>query len=103
MPNYRIQSHSHPNIDINLYFIFGRYCKFVKETDKGILSFVANFPRHFMNKFHLAPGTNHHFEVSNYPLIFLSVEKWAKWVKPTSASQDFLVKELSNKEINYHA
>lgn len=101
MPKYKIQPHAHPNIDINLYFVFGRLCKFVKETDKGIVSFVANWPRHFLSKFHLAPNTMHWFEVSNFPLIFLSVEKWNDGIKPTSASEDFKLKQIEKVNNTY--
>jgi hypothetical protein len=90
MPNYKIKEHAHNNEDITLVFLFGKDVVFHKHSliYNTPIIFLANFPRHFLKCFNIWAGESHYFEVSSTPLIFLSIERWKKGVKITSASED---------------
>lgn len=86
-PGYSIKPHTHDNEDIELFFLFGHNCRFHR-LEKGHLlgeSFLARF-KHFGKHFSIRAGTIHSFDVSNWPLLFMNIEKWH--TKPTSASED---------------
>lgn len=89
---YQIQPHSHDNVDIWLYLLFGeRICFFRRrKNDTNWQEFQGRW-YHIGRRFTIRRGVLHYFHVSRFPLIFLNVEKW--YSKPTSASEDF------NKEI----
>lgn len=86
---YKIAEHSHPNEDIELYFLYGD-ALFVRN---GVDKFHAVSPKHSFKHFSIRAGDNHYFEVSNKPLIFLNIEHWKGTTKPSSASKDFKLKE----------
>lgn len=84
---YSIREHTHNQEDIKLIFLFGHNVKFHRRKWGAYLgdSFMAKF-KHIGKVFTINAGDAHYFEVSDWPLIFMNIEKWKS--KPTSASQD---------------
>lgn len=87
---YEIKEHTHPNQDIKLRLLFGHNVRFHRRKRGHVCgeSFWATF-RNIGKVFTINAGDSHHFEVSNWPLIFLNVEKWKEGVEITSAAEDF--------------
>lgn len=87
---YRIKEHSHDNQDIELFFLFGHNIKFYRRSPEqtNVKMFFARFS-HIGRHFTIKAGDQHYFEVSNFPLIFMNIEKWKEGIKPTSAAKDF--------------
>lgn len=85
---YEIQPHSHNNIDIKLFFLFGHRISFYRRRRPQVLPdfFYAKW-WHILSHFNIRAGDIHYFKVSKYPLIFMNLEIWQ--TKPTSASIDF--------------
>lgn len=89
-PNYQIEKHSHPNVDIRLFFIFGNNSVFCRERNNanGIERVSKTIKWwHFGRSFRIKRNDLHYFTVSRLPLIFFNVERW--YCKPTSAAEDF--------------
>lgn len=86
-PGYTIREHTHAQEDIKLIFLFGHYVKFHRRKKNEFLgeSFLARI-KDIGRIFTINAGDAHYFEVSNWPLVFLNIEKWH--CKPTSASED---------------
>lgn len=86
-PGYSIQEHTHNNQDIKLVFLFGNNIRFHRRKRGEFLweSFFAKF-RDVGHIFTINSGDEHNFEVSNWPLVFMNIEKWH--TTPTSASVD---------------
>jgi hypothetical protein len=95
---YRIREHTHPNEDIKLCFLFGHNIRFHRRKNRHFIgeSFCAQF-KHIGKVFTINAGDAHWFEVSDWPLVFMNIERWKNGVKPTSASVDFnLVESKDN-------
>ncbi len=92
-PRYQIEEHKHPNEDIELMFLAGDSLFISRSADKDItqkyyaISFKDTF-KHFTVK----AGDFHSFVVSNSWLVFLNFAKWRDGIKPTSAANDFKLK-----------
>jgi len=86
---YKIQPHTHPNINIELVFLFGRAVFHRISNLTGKKSIKVEFPYSFGKHFSIAHNHKHWFEVSTLPLIFINWEKWLNGIKPTSAAVDF--------------
>lgn len=85
--NYEIQPHSHNNVDIKLYFLFGNNIAFYRKKQSQFLpDFYYARWWNIGTKFNIKAGDTHYFKVSSFPLIFLNFETWH--IKPTSASVD---------------
>lgn len=87
--NYTIKPHTHPNQDIKLVFLFGHNIRFHRRKPKELFgeSFYATY-RNIGRIFTINRNDEHSFDVSNWPLIFMNIEKWYD-VLPTSAAKDF--------------
>lgn len=95
-PGYSIRPHIHPREDIKLCLLFGHNVRFHRKKSGYLLgeSFLARF-KDIGKMFTINAWDEHSFEVSNWPLLFMNIEKWS--VKPTSAAEDFVL----TKGINY--
>lgn len=93
---YEIQPHTHENEDIKLVFLFGHNIRFHRRKKDAFLgqSFLARF-ENIGKIFTINAGDEHSFTVSNWPLLFMNIEKWKDGIKPSSASQDL---QLTKKD-----
>lgn len=84
---YEIAEHTHPNEDIKLILLFGHNVVFHRRKKSTFIgeSFWARF-RDIGHIFTINAGDSHFFTVSNWPLVFMNIERWH--TKPTSASED---------------
>lgn len=100
--NYRIREHSHDQQSIKLIPIFCHNIRFWRRKRNDVLStsFQATF-RHIGRVFTINAGDYHYFECSNWPLVFINVEKWN--TKPTSAAVDLQLTENKKEGISYAA
>lgn len=87
-PGYEIKEHTHNNEDIKLILLFGHYVRFHRRCKGSFLgeSFLATIGD-FGRVFNIRSGDAHWFSVSNWPLIFMNIERWL--IPPTSAADDF--------------
>lgn len=87
---YRIAEHTHDQEDIKLVLLFGHNILFHRRKRDELLgeSYFARF-KNIGRVFTINAGDSHWFEVSNWPLVFLNIERWKDGVKPTSAAHDF--------------
>jgi hypothetical protein len=86
---YQISPHTHEHQHIKLILLFGHNICFYR-TKKGTTNqetFNARF-RDVGTMFTIGAGDNHHFTVSNWPLVFLNIEKYVDGYAPTSAAED---------------
>lgn len=83
---YTIKEHSHPEEDIELYYLFGNSHFFRKSPSGTTEVAVPHIPfKHFTVK----AGWSHWFTVSRLPLIFINKATFKREFKPKSASVDF--------------
>jgi len=85
---YEIRPHTHPNVDIELMFLLGNKVMFYRRPVGRLLPdmFRAMW-YHIGRVFSVRAGDEHYFKVSEWPLIFMNIEKWH--CEPTSAATDF--------------
>lgn len=91
LPHYSIRPHTHNNENIKLVFLFGNNVRFHR-LKKGYLlgdTYLAKW-NNIGRTFTINAGDLHHFDVSNFPLVFMNVETWL--TEPTSAAHDLQVK-----------
>jgi hypothetical protein len=84
--NYEIKPHSHPNIHLSIFFLFGNNIWFLKRKGERVCAKLNKWWNIF-RRFTVDQGNVHWFKNDGrFPLIFLNLERWSS--KPTSASQD---------------
>jgi hypothetical protein len=89
-PNYEIRKHKHPNVNIQLFFLFGHNVEFYRERSGPNEPIIARRTVkcwHTFSRFNILRGDYHSFSVSRFPLVFMNVEEW--FAEPTSAADDF--------------
>jgi hypothetical protein len=83
---YEIAPHTHSHQDIKLIFLFGHNIRFYRKRPlKELVTFWARFSN-IGKSFTILANDIHYFKVSNWPLVFMNIEKWH--IKPTSAAKD---------------
>lgn len=100
---YQITPHCHPNLDIELFFIWGIKCYFERYKLGGQKDgIMVTFPKSFLKRFTIKNYHFHWFKVSKWPLVFINYERWIGAGKPLSASKDFLCQDKEDKQTSFH-
>lgn len=84
---YEIKTHSHPEEDIELMYIFGKTV-FYKDSYSSTRAFKPKW-YHMFQTFSVPAGTAHWFTVSNIPLLFINFSTFKQGFKAKSAAIDF--------------
>lgn len=89
---YRIQEHSHPKENIEVFYIFGNAVFYRLSPDrKNMVIWRSNFIPKFLS---LPAGFIHWFTVGRWPLIAINFSKFLYDYNPTSAAEDLVLTKI---------